>query len=406
MSFTHVILSKSILSKLKIEGITNFYNAKTNNYMKNLFLVLTPLANVSFCFAQTNQIRIPTDNQLKTPLDSLVEKSVSAFMKNNSRVGISIGIIKNGRSYLYNYGSSKKNKQELPTGNTVYELASITKTFGTTLLAKAVIDRKVNLNDDIRKYLKEDYPNLQYDGTPITLQNLANLTSGLPNWMPDKDIFGKADPDSIPFILDSVHSKYSRQDFYRDLHDVKLKATPGSISRHCNTAAQLLGFIMEKVYGDSFENLLKIYFAEPLRMKNTHLLTSGKVPAKMAIGYDGKGRVMPIIDWEDLQVAASIASSSSDMLKYMEFQLKEENALVKLSHQPTFGKLEDGAVALESKKNRRWKESISHTGGSLGFSSYMVFYPDLNEGIVLLSNEADQSAQNELIILADKIIKQ
>jgi CubicO group peptidase (beta-lactamase class C family) len=376
--------------------------------MKNPLLFLTLLANVSFCFTQTNQIRIPTDNKLKTPLDSLVEKAVSAFMKNNSRVGISIGIIKNGRSYLYNYGSSKKNKQELPTGNTVYELASITKTFGTTLLAKAVIDKKVNLNDDIRKYLKEDYPNLQYDGTPITLQNLANLTSGLPNWMPDKDIFGKADPDSIPFILDSVHSKYSRQDFYRDLHDVKLKATPGSISRHCNTAAQLLGFIMEKVYGDSFENLLKIYFAEPLRMKNTHLLTSGKLPAKMAIGYDGKGRVMPIIDWEDLQVAASIASSSSDMLKYMEFQLNEENALVKLSHQPTFGKLEDGAVALnwKVKKTEDGRRSISHTGGSLGFSSYMVFYPDLNDGIVLLSNEADQSAQNELIILADKIIKQ
>jgi len=407
MSITHVILSKSILSLLKIEGLTNFDNIKTNSYMKKLLLFLTLSANVSFCFAQTNQITIPTDNKLKTPLDSLVDESVSAFMKNNSRVGISIGIIKNGTSYLYNYGSSKKDKQELPTGNTVYELASITKTFSATLLAKAVIDKKVNLNDDIRKYIKEDYPNLEYDETPITLQNLTNLTSELPNWMPDKDIFGKADPDSIPFILDSVHTKYSRQDFYRDLHDVKLKAAPGSVSRHCNTAAQLLGFIMEKVYGNSFENLLKIYFTEPLRMKNTHLLAPGKIPAKMATGYDGKGRVMPIIDWADLQVAASIASSSSDMLKYMAFQLKEENTLVKLSHQPTFGKLEDGAVALnwKVKKTEDGRRSISHTGGSLGFSSYMVFYPDLNEGIVLLSNEADQSAQNELIISADKIIK-
>jgi D-alanyl-D-alanine-carboxypeptidase/D-alanyl-D-alanine-endopeptidase len=126
----------------------------------------------------------------------------------------------------------------------------------------------------------------------------------------------------------------------------------------------------------------------------------------MAKGYDGKGRIMPIIDWEDLQVAASIASSSSDMLKYMAFQLNEENATVKLSHQPTFGKVEDGAIALNWKvrktNNRR---SISHTGGSLGFSSYIVFYPDLNSGIVLLSNEADQNTQNELITLSDKILK-
>lgn len=50
-------------------------------------------------------------------------------------------------------------------------------------------------------------------------------------------------------------------------------------------------------------------------------------------------------------------------------------------------------------------KSVSHTGGSLGFSSYMVFYPDLNSGIVLLSNEADQGTQSELIAaLAGKII--
>jgi len=175
--------------------------------MKKAFLFLVFIMPVSLVFAQTNQIKQPTDDKLKTPLDTLVEQSVSAFMKNNARVGISIGIIKDGQPYLYNYGSTQKEKSPLPTGNTVYELASITKTFGATLLAKAVLDKKVNLNDDIRKYLKEDYPNLEYNGTPITLLNLVNLTSGLPNWMQDKDIFVKANLDSIPYILDSVHTK-------------------------------------------------------------------------------------------------------------------------------------------------------------------------------------------------------
>jgi D-alanyl-D-alanine-carboxypeptidase/D-alanyl-D-alanine-endopeptidase len=375
--------------------------------MKKRSLLLTFLTYSLVCGAQTNQIKTVTDNKLKTELDSLVDQSVSAFMKDNSRVGLSIGIIKNGRPFIYNYGSTQRNKPELPTGNTIYELASITKTFGATLLAQAVIDKKVSLNDDIRKYLKEDYPNLNYNGTPITLLNLVNLTSGLPNWMPDKDIFGKADPDSIPYILDAVHKKYSRQDLYRDLHNVKLQTLPGSVARHCNTAAQLLGYIMESVYKDSYKNLLKKYFVNQLKMKNTVLIKSGKWPAKMAIGYDGKGRVMPVIDWEDLQVAASIASSSTDMLKYMAFQLNESNDIVKLSHQPTFGKVEDGAIALnwKIKTVANAKRSISHTGGSLGFSSYIVFYPELNSGIVLLSNEADQGTQNELIALADKIIK-
>ncbi|MFY7813726.1 MAG: hypothetical protein ACOVRK_00925, partial [Chryseobacterium taeanense] len=63
-------------------------------------------------------------------------------------------------------------------------------------------------------------------------------------------------------------------------------------------------------------------------------------------------------DWEDLRVAASIASSTSDMLKYMAFQLNEKDPVVSLSHQPTFGKMEDGAIALnwKVKKNGRWQK--------------------------------------------------
>ncbi|RWU03869.1 serine hydrolase domain-containing protein [Pedobacter chitinilyticus] len=375
--------------------------------MKQALLSFAFLTYSIISVAQTNPNKTPSDNQLKTGLDSLVDQTVSTFMNNSARVGLSIGIIKDGKPYLYNYGSTSRDKQELPTSNTVYELASITKTFGSTLLAKAVVDKKIGLKDDIRKYLKEEYPNFNYNGTPITVVNLANLTSGLPNWMPEKDLFSKANPDSIHYILDSVHRKYSKLDFYRDLHQVTLKVAPGTMARHCNTAAQLLGHMMETVYQSPFDQLLKTHFVEPLKMKNTLLIKPGKQPVQMAKGYDGKGRIMPVIDWEDLQVAASIASTSADMLKYMAFQLNEANEAVKLSHQPTFGKLEDGAIALNWKVKQAGnsKRSISHTGGSLGFSSYMVFYPESNSGIVLLSNEAAQSTQGELIALSEKIIK-
>ncbi|RZK22502.1 MAG: class A beta-lactamase-related serine hydrolase, partial [Flavobacterium sp.] len=212
---------------------------------------------------------------------------------------------------------------------------------------------------------------------------------------------------SIPYILDSVHTTYSRQDFYQDLHQVQLQILPGSVARHCNTAAQLIGYIMEDIYKNSYNNLLNTYFVTPLKLKNTSLIKKGILPANMAKGYDSKGRVMPIIDWDDMQVAASIASSASDMLEYMAFQLNEKNNAVKLSHQPTFGKIEDGAIALNWKirKIDNGIRSISHTGGSLGFSSYIVFYPELNSGIVLLSNEADQGTQNELVALSEKILK-
>ncbi|MBW1655668.1 serine hydrolase domain-containing protein [Flavobacterium quisquiliarum] len=328
-------------------------------------------------------------------------------MSADYRVGLSIGIIKNGKQYIYNYGSTQKEKQILPSSNTLYELASNSKTFSSTLLARAVLNKKVKLTDDIRKYLKEDYPNLQFKGTPITLLNLANLTSALPNWMPDsKEIFTKANPDSIAYILDAVHRKYSRQQFYKDLHNVKLDTVPGAIARHCNTAAQLLGHIMETVYGEKFGTLIKKEFTSPLKMKNTVLLGDTKLPISMAFGYDGKGRKMPFIDWEDMQVAASIASSTSDMLQYIAYHLNEKNADAKLSHEPTFGDISKGAIALNWKatKPQNGPIRISHTGGSLGFSSYVVFSPELNSGIILFSNDSDMKTQNELIKLAETIL--
>ncbi len=374
---------------------------------KGLILILFSTLNVFTCYAQKGQA-LPSDNPLKTKFDSLVNTSVSTFMNSGPRVGISIGIIKDGSSLIYNYGSTEKGKEELPTGNSVYELASITKTFSSALLAQAVLEKKVKLDDDIRLFLDGQYPNLAYKGVPIKLINLANLTSGLPNWMPDnKNLFSKTHPDSIPYILDALHKQYKRADLYRDLHNVKLDTVPGAVTRHCNTAAQLLGYILERVYGASLEPTLKKQITGPLKMQNTSFLAEGKLPKKLVKGHDGKGRVMPFIVWEDLQVAASLSSTAADMIKYINYQLDENNAAVKLSHEPTNGKPENGAIALNWKINLTAdnQRKISHTGGSLGFSTYVVFYPGLKTGIVLLSNEADQAAQSKLIELADNILK-
>lgn len=375
--------------------------------MKKTLLIILSVINGIVCYAQ-NAHEPLTDNVLKTSFDTLINASVSAFVRSGNRVGISIGVIKDGKSLTYNYGSIAPGQQRLPTPHSVYELASITKTFSSALLAQAVIDTKVKLDDDIRLYLDEKYPNLEYKGTPIKLVNLANLTSGLPNWMPDnKGLFNNANPDSIPYILDALHKRYTRADLYRDLHKVTLDTIPGSVTKHCNTAAQLLGYIMEKVYGVPLEVVLKKQLTGPLNMKNTTFLTEGNLPAALVRGYDGKGKPMPFIVWDDLKVAASLSSTVADMLKYMAYEMDEHNAAVRLSHQPTNGKPENGAIALNWKINQTASNGlkISHTGGSLGFSTYMVFYPHSKMGIVLLTNEADPATQGELISLADTVFE-
>lgn len=104
--------------------------------MKKAFLFLIFLMHISLCFAQKNQLKLPSDNKLKISLDTLVDQSVSAFMKNNSRVGISIGIIEDGKPYLYNYGSVQRKNQNYQQAILFTNLHPLQKHLGQPCLHK------------------------------------------------------------------------------------------------------------------------------------------------------------------------------------------------------------------------------------------------------------------------------
>ena len=96
----------------------------------------------------------------KENLDTTINRLGERYLKDKQGIGVSIGVYNNGTTYYYNYGATEKSQVKLPTQNTVYEIGSITKAFVSLILANAVIEKKVNLGDDIRKYLDGTYPNL------------------------------------------------------------------------------------------------------------------------------------------------------------------------------------------------------------------------------------------------------
>src|SRR5687768_3500152 len=76
-------------------------------------------------------------------IDTEVHRAASVFMENPARVGLSVGILKDGKTYTYHYGTAVKGKNMLPSDHTLYEIGSITKTITGTLLASAVVENKV-----------------------------------------------------------------------------------------------------------------------------------------------------------------------------------------------------------------------------------------------------------------------
>jgi serine-type D-Ala-D-Ala carboxypeptidase/endopeptidase len=339
--------------------------------------------------------------------DAAIQAMGAEFLHSSQAVGLSVGLLHGDRAACYDFGQQDKAKRSAATANTRYEIGSNSKTFTSTLLAYAVREGRLKLDDDIRRYLPEPYPNLEYEGQPIRVVHLANLTSELPNWLPDRpDAFAGLKPEQIPDALLALHHGYSREDFDRDLHKVTLKAAPGSRPRHSNVAAQLLVRVLERAFDRPYATLLEERILRPLGMKQTGFDPTSS-PATLARGYDDQGKVMPYItDMLDLREAGGLISSNADMVRYLRLQLDESDPAIALSHHATIV-AENDTVALNwhVDTDSHGRRTIWHTGGTFGFSSYVVLYPESKLGISLLSNESDPQAQNRLVELAGRIAK-
>lgn len=338
-------------------------------------------------------------------IDSIITHAANKFIASGSRVGFSVGVIKNDSTYRYNFGVVQRDKKNTPTDQTIYEIGSVTKTFTSLLLAEAVIKHKVKLSDDIRKYLKGNYPNLQYNGKPIQLLYLVNLTSGLPNNLPEKMPEMKTlNPDSQIFEIRNFHDSYTKTKFLTDLHSVKLIEEPGLNPAHSNTAAELLGFLLEDIYGAKYEVLLRKYITEPLKMGSTFVLVPVSKKALYVPGYNDKGSLMPEIP-KDAGSAGILKSSLADMISYMKNQLEEKDKAIIMSHKPTWGNPENFAIGLNwsIKTNFDGITKIWTSGGTFGQSCYICLYPSRDFGVVILTNESDNQVEDRLSDMAQTI---
>jgi CubicO group peptidase (beta-lactamase class C family) len=224
--------------------------------------------------------------------------------------------------------------------------------------------------------------------------------------MPDRpELFRNPDPYELPKILTAIESNYTRENFYEDLHKVKLDKAPGTEFRYSNSAAQLLGYILERVYGMPYEQLVLRKIAKPLAMTETKITLTAAEKKRLAKGHYDNGSIA-LYGTPQTQAAGALRSSVSDMLKYAKYHLNEDDQVIRLSHQTTWGDIKYYASGLNWQMN---KTSAGHrriwqSGGSFGFSSHCVIFPELRLGIILLSNESDQNSQGRLSAMADEIL--
>ena len=364
--------------------------------MRNIlmFILIVPIHLFSHIYAD--------DSSQITVIDSIVNIYANNLMEDSSMIGLSIGLYNNGEEFFFNFGTIENGKNISPTKNTIYEIGSITKTFTGILLANAILEKKINVEEDVRTYLNESYDNLNYKETPIRILNLANHSSGLPEDIIPKEFESLTNPTMFDIV--QIFEEDTGSMFLRDLHNVKLDFTPGDNIKYSNTGMILLGIILEKIYDTKYPLLINRYFTLPLDMKNTETVLYKSETNNYTIGYDKARKIMPHITFQIAGAAGGLKSTTSDMINYIKANINADNKAIELSHKQTISKNgQEIGLGWKIRFDLFGEKMLWHDGGEPGFSSYIAIIPDKKIGIICLTNQ--RGRQNQLESLSEGIFK-
>ncbi|RAJ77260.1 CubicO group peptidase (beta-lactamase class C family) [Chitinophaga dinghuensis] len=333
----------------------------------------------------------------------MAQRAAERYLQSPVTFDVSIGIIKNGIPHQYNF---HRGPGALTQATTLFGLGSIAKTFVGILLAQAVVDKKVQLDDDIRKYLPGNYPNLQYKGHAVRLVDLANHTSALPTMSREYD---DKYVDSIiklkPAALREFFRVYTADSLFEDMHHFTLDTIPGTKYRYNGNGMMVLTAILQRVYHQPYNQLITAFLKKQVGIVHTKPQLTAIEEKQFLAGHDEHGQVLPFTPDDGFRAAPSMFSTPGDMLQYAAANLLQKNPAIRLSHKITYT-LPDGlsmGLSWRLGQEENGIPFIMHTGrDGFGFSSLCYIYPDNDAAVIILVN--DSSGQERVMNLKNEII--
>jgi len=315
-------------------------------------------------------------------MDEIIDHIALEYISNPVNSGLSIGIIKDNKANMYFYGTVDKSVKQTPTSKTFYEIGSVTKTFTGIVLAHAVNEKKLKLDDDIRQYLPGKYPNLEYDGYPISVLMLSNHTAGFPNMHGDYNLYTTSDKELYKIITKKFLLEY--------LKSFKLTYQPGTVYNYSSIDVAILGMILENIYGKSIDHLIKLYVTNHANMKHTKFKLTDNQENKRSKGYRLDGSSAKKYTFDVYKASGGLKSTLEDMIKYLYANMREINQDFALSHQQTFIRAQGDklkTIGLGWMMVERGDDTfIFHNGLTAGFNCLCGYFKKKQIGLVLLSN--------------------
>lgn len=330
-----------------------------------------------------------------------ISKRIDSIIKDNYQknpnVSISVGLIKNNEEFFTSYGKLSKESPIDVDKNSIFELASITKILTSNLIAQAAVENKIQLDDYIDNYLPKQYVLDKNLKNKIKISDLATHQSGLP----DID-FGKLIELNPQQPVSSVTEKT-----LTDIINTCTELKDYGIYRYSTIGYTLLGQILEKVYGKSYDTIIREKILVPFKMTQT--LTKDFNVKNRTQGYNGDGGAQELFEWNVTAPAGLVKSNASNMVNYLKAVLNKETTIGKaaLIMEKIFYKDEKREMGLGLNISTDEKETIYlKSGDSMGQCSILCYNRVQNWGIIILLNQRNPKMRQDLLNkIIDTVLK-
>jgi CubicO group peptidase (beta-lactamase class C family) len=291
--------------------------------------------------------------------------------------GVQIAVAHDGNlAFVDSFGLADAAEHRLLGNDTVFHIASISKNILAAVVVRLAEQRRLSLDDDVRKYVA-DAPT---HGTRITVRQLLNHTSGLYSFT------------SRPDAEANEQRVLSHQQVIGLFKDQPLDFPPGSSWRYDNSAFYLAGMVVEAVTGRPYAEYVRDDVFRPLGMTSSSLCGAHDVPG-MASGHTVAAGALATtaITWSLPFAAGAVCATAADLTRWQSalesgrFISRQSLAMMRA---PTV--LADGSridYGLGTRIGRIGRHAIfGHTGGGGGFAAMLMTAPDAKLTVAVLTN--------------------
>jgi CubicO group peptidase (beta-lactamase class C family) len=333
-------------------------------------------------------------------LQTELEPQINAAISKGRLPGMALGIVKNGKLiYAKGFGVSKLGASTPITSRSLFHMASVTKTFVATAIMQLSEQGKIDLDAPLTKYLPYFKMNDERY-RQIKIRQMLSHTSGI--------------PDVTDYHWDKPeYDAGALERFVRSVSDQKLIFNPGEKFAYSNTAYEMLGDVIAKVSGESFEDYVQHQILTPLGMKDSTLLVreaNQQLLTTPHVEDHGKLVVSKIFPYNRAHSPSStLYSSIEDMSRW---------AIANLNH----GELDGQRILKRETAESMWqpvvdafsmKEGISwfmrevqghrlvmHDGGDTGFESRLILAPDDAVAVLAMTNSETETHDMQQFVTA------